>query len=160
MANYSLTDKQIQRFWAQVDRKDDNECWLWTGDRLQNRGYGRFGLNYKTIYSHRIAYFLAYGDIGEDMYICHHCDNPPCCNPSHLFIGTPKDNSQDRERKGRRKVVRGNAHPQMKVTTEQIEEIRRRYAQGGISQDALADEYGISQGQVWRIINNQRRTKA
>ena len=85
------------QLWERLDKS--SACWTWTGKRYPT-GYGRFGKHY----AHRVAYELAYGPIPEGMHVCHSCDNPPCCNPAHLWIGTPKDNMQDRERKGRGKT--------------------------------------------------------
>jgi predicted DNA-binding protein YlxM (UPF0122 family) len=89
-----------ERFWEKVDIKNDSECWEWKNGKYLN-GYGGFNSNNKHEYAHRIAWELTYGAIPENMCVCHHCDNPSCCNPKHLFIGTMADNMHDRDRKGR-----------------------------------------------------------
>lgn len=83
------------RFWSNVDRTGD--CWIWIGSRLPS-GYGRIG---GRGYAHRVSWALANGPIPAGMCILHRCDNPPCVNPSHLWIGTVADNMHDRDRKGR-----------------------------------------------------------
>jgi len=100
-----LTEKDILRFWSKVDVKGNlDECWEWESSKSKY-GYGVFGINYKTYYSHRIAYTLYYGQISKDdsgyktMLVCHTCDNPSCCNPHHLFLGTGKNNMDDKTKK-------------------------------------------------------------
>lgn len=88
-----------ERFWEKVEKTDG--CWLWTAS-LTNKGYGEFRLNEPSpILAHRVAYELAHGPIPPGLFVCHHCDNPPCVRPDHLFLGTQKDNAQDMVRKGR-----------------------------------------------------------
>jgi hypothetical protein len=92
-----LTDEQIDKFWKRVDVKSKDECWEWQGPK---NGWG-YGLHLSFIAS-RIAWVLVYGDIPYGMFVCHKCDNPLCCNPNHLFLGTHDDNMKDATIKGRR----------------------------------------------------------
>ena len=88
-------------FWEKVDKRGNDECWPWMG-ATSGRGYGRF--SNKAIPengSHRIAWMMSFGQIPAGLFVCHRCDNPSCCNPSHLFLGTAKENTQDMVKKGR-----------------------------------------------------------
>jgi len=89
------------RFWSHVDTS--GECWVWTAARASKRGgYGRFGIeNQQTEYAHRVSWRLAYGPIPTGLWVLHHCDNPPCVRPSHLFLGTQVENMADMTIKGR-----------------------------------------------------------
>lgn len=87
-----------ERFWARVDKSGD--CWIWTASRYR-RGYGQAYFEGRYYTAHRLAYTLTFGPVPMGICVCHHCDNPPCCNPAHLFLGTDADNMRDRDAKGR-----------------------------------------------------------
>lgn len=93
------------RFWAKVDKSGD--CWVWTASVFRERlGYGKFqtGSNRgesRVAYAHRVSWELHFGPIPNGLFVCHHCDNPPCVRPDHLFLGTAADNVRDMDRKGR-----------------------------------------------------------
>ena len=103
----------LSRFLKRADQR--NECWEWLG-RKNNRGYGwmttgsRLQNNRKIEFAHRVSWRLHFGGIGEDLCICHKCDNPGCVRPDHLFIGTKKDNAIDMARKGRWVNQHGRGH--------------------------------------------------
>lgn len=86
------------RFWAKVDQSDPDGCWLWTGT-ISSTGYGEIYVDGRKASTHRVSFFLAYGYTPPT--VCHHCDNPPCVRPDHLFGGTQGDNSRDMWAKGR-----------------------------------------------------------
>lgn len=91
---------ELERFWTKVQLKGTDECWPWIGERF--RGYGTFRLDSgKRIAAHRYSYTCLIGPIPKGLLACHHCDNPPCCNPRHIFLGTTLDNVRDKIHKGR-----------------------------------------------------------
>lgn len=93
------TEPLAVRFWRHVEKTDG--CWVWNGGS-SGSGYGAILRDDKTIgRAHRIAWELTRGPIPSKLFVCHHCDNPACVRPDHLFLGTAKDNAQDRENKGR-----------------------------------------------------------
>ena len=91
-----------ERFWAKVEVKGPDDCWPWNGCRLPH-GYGQISLGGRRWLTHRLSYELANGLIPAGLYVCHHCDSPPCVNPEHLFLGTQGDNQRDCVAKGRRR---------------------------------------------------------
>lgn len=146
----------IAVFRERVDRSAGVEaCWPWTGTR-GSAGYGQFRLNGKSLLAHRLAYELVHGPIPTGLQICHRCDNPPCCNPRHMFLGTVRDNALDRTAKGRGKRFPGELHASAVFTNAQVQKIRERYTAGGVTQQALADEFGVGLMTINRIIH--RRT--
>lgn len=132
---------------------NENGCWEWSRTRLP-AGYGLLGSNYKMHYTHRLAYQLWNGPIGEKMYVCHKCDNPPCCNPEHLFIGTSQDNALDMVRKGRCQAPKGEAHWKSIMTVEKVIEIKRLIKQK-VRGTELAEMFEVSQ----QVISDIKRGK-
>lgn len=94
-----------ERFWMRVAVGEPDVCWPWQSHR-NKAGYGRAGNGQRgrTTVAHRIAYALTFGELPDDQLVCHRCDNPPCCNPAHLFLGSHQENADDRERKGRNNI--------------------------------------------------------
>lgn len=144
-----------QRFWRSVEQRSPKECWHWRGARTKD-GYGNFWTGDRSDRAHRFAYQLAKGPIPEGLIVCHSCDEPSCVNPNHLWVGTHADNSDDKLAKGRDNPPRGSRNRHAKLTKHQVVEIRRLYAAGRHTQDALAAKFGITQASVWAIV--QRRT--
>jgi hypothetical protein len=131
------------RFWAKVRRGEG--CWEWTGAR-HKQGYGAFGILGKYHRSSRVAYELVNGPIPAGQDVLHKCDNPPCCNPEHLFLGDDAANSKDAMAK--RRHAHGETNTHAKLTEEQVLEIRRRYRytgpRGKTNVAELAKEYGVA----------------
>ena len=101
---------EVERFWARVDRKGPSDCWEWTGAKLP-KGYGQCNWRGQTTQTHRLAYALSNPqNIPGARLVLHTCDNPPCCNPQHLWLGTAKDNTADMMSKGRQKFISRRTH--------------------------------------------------
>lgn len=141
-----------ERFWRKVDQRGADECWPWLGSTT--RGYGHARLGDRVQRAHRLAYELTHGELPSGLYVLHHCDNPPCCNPAHLYLGTQAQNVRDRETRQRSGGVkmRGESNPSARLTWEQVEYIRDRIRAGqrGV-QAELARELGVGTATISRI---------
>lgn len=120
----------FDRYADRIDRAGDNDCWVWTGARA-SQGYGHTHLNNEHVYAHRAAYEWAHG-VGSaaGLVVRHQCDNPPCCNPAHLLIGTHADNYRDCAERGRRNNVCGVHVNTAKLSEANVLEARRLAADG------------------------------
>jgi hypothetical protein len=137
--------------WSKVDKKGDDECWNWKG--YKNGGkYGRTWINDRGYYAHRVIYDLVYPntitlsapkDSDESGFLLHTCDNPSCCNPKHLFVGTHADNMADKVAKNRQKKFPTDHGPRCKLSMAQAREIRK-LRKNGVSARELAKKYEIS----------------
>ena len=107
------------------------------------------------ILAHRYSYELHFGKIPDGLCVCHHCDNPSCVNPKHLFLGTHKDNMQDSFKKNRMTINCGDNHGNSKLKSEQIKEIRSKYVPYKYSTCKLAREYNVSQANIFDIVMNK-----
>jgi hypothetical protein len=171
-----------QRLWARVDKSGRaDSCWPYRGAR-NAKGYGKIYVGPPNAptpceYTHRAAYQLTYGPLTpEKPNALHHCDNPPCCNPAHLYAGTDQDNNRDMSRRGRNVMQRnpervlegqrrwraahpdrhtGEGNPRHILMAAQIPGIRSRYAAGGIRLIDLAAEYGVSINSIWAAIKRR-----
>lgn len=147
------------RFSSKVEFSEG--CWIWKA--YKNKwGYGVFTANRKSVLAHRYSWSIHNKEIPDGLCILHHCDTPACVNPSHLFLGTHKDNSLDRDSKGRGYERSGSKNGRAKLTTEQINEIRRSYKKGvagEFSQSGLARKYGVNQTHISRIVNGMSWSK-
>lgn len=143
----------IDRFRASYVEGKPEECWLW-GRSMHLKGYGQIKKTgeRRQAYSHRIAYELAYGEIPPHRQVCHKCDNPPCVNPAHLFVGTSSDNHQDMKRKGRH--LYGERNNQSVLTEQHVKEILQLMPV--VVQRELAARYGVSQGTISKIARGMR----
>jgi predicted XRE-type DNA-binding protein len=147
---------QVNRFWTHVNRTDDcDACWLWTG-YIRENGYGIVGIKGKEYKAHRVSYFIEHGRIDNDRLVLHRCDVRACVNPSHLFLGTPKDNSQDAVKKGRNTKLYGEQNGKAKLTRAAVLAIRRICKRGGVYQKTVAKQFGVSEATVSYVVNGGR----
>lgn len=145
-----------QWYWPKVDTSAGPDlCWPWIGKRDPN-GYGNFDAHPGMRSAHRFAYFLAHGEIPEGMFVCHRCDNPPCQNPGHLFLGTQADNMADMWGKGRAVTPfrNGSGNPLAKLTEQSVREIRRLVSEG-VPQKELAALHGVSRPTISLVVSRK-----
>jgi hypothetical protein len=144
---------KILEFWSRVKR--GSGCWIWNGQIMD--GYGFLHFDRKRKYAHRMSWELHHGAIPLRLVVCHECDNPPCVNPKHMFLGTNQDNVRDRFLKGR--SAKGNRNGSRiharKLNLIKASEIRKRYAEGGVSQKLIGMEFGVSRSTVEDVIKNR-----
>lgn len=149
-----MTEKQRRRFWEYVLKTDG--CWLWQG-QVDKDGYGMYVTtlyNQRTTHKvHKLAFEECVGPVPLGLRVLHHCDNPPCVKPDHLFLGTQQDNLLDMCAKGRQ--ARGENHGMRQLNTDDIIAIRR-FKQERVPQHAIAKWFGVSEGNVSNILRGKR----
>jgi hypothetical protein len=152
----NLSEAVIKRFWDKVDRDNVYGCWEWKA-YFNKGGYGVFNIGKGlSIIASRMAFQLTKGEIINDLFVLHTCDNPRCCNPAHLYLGTDADNARDKKVRGRSVRMFGESNGRHKITSDQVLDIRSSYCKGGISMRVLANKYDIHQSQIWRIVHGLR----
>jgi hypothetical protein len=145
-----------ERFWDNVEVKSGLErCWLWKG-RASTNGYGRFSFRRSTYKAHRVAFFLSNGRIEDNLLVLHRCDARLCCNPSHLYQGSAKDNSADAVERGRHTRMYGSRNGKAKLTENEVRSIRRQYRQGATTQKSLARYHGVGESTIYYICSGER----
>ena len=147
-----------QRFWGFVHRPDPDSCWEWLGSTDQ-KGYGQIGLGGRgkgMEKSNRTAWRLTNGPIPPGMNVLHHCDNPSCCNPSHLFLGTLADNNADMKAKLR--LEHGATHHAVRFDYSVVEQARQMWSMGK-SRQAIAGELGVPYTSVRGWTDSTKRSR-
>ncbi len=122
-----------------------DDCWEWKASKI--KGYARIGWQGKTLKAHRLIFQWSTGVDPAGNHVRHTCDNPGCVNPKHLLLGTPQDNMDDKVKRGR--SLRGSQHPTSKLNEKDVRKIRS--LKGKMTQQEIADEFGISQAHVSSI---------
>jgi HNH endonuclease len=143
------------KFWSKVAIQESRDkCWPWIG-AISGGKYGRLTIKRMSYSAHRIAYTLTHGAIPKGMDICHKCDNPPCCNPDHLFAGTRKDNFDDAVKKGRISPLYATSRI-TKLTESDVREVLFLLKVGGKTQSEIANLFGVNQSEISRMKNKKR----
>ena len=171
-----LSEKNITNFYRKISpTANDQGCLEWLGASHKD-GYGRFGIAGRLFQSTRIAFFVATGIDPLNMDVCHKCDNPPCCNPDHLFLGTRADNVKDMISKGRANFQKdpakpasprvrpayirkdsavGARHGQCKLDDATVTMIREMYCKSKTTHAQIAAEFGVVQSLIGKIIRRE-----
>lgn len=148
----------MQRFWSKVAISNPNDCWEWTAHKLK-KGYGWFRIAGSSSSAHRVAAFLSgmLVSLQSKDHVLHKCDNPPCCNPAHLFVGNNAINVADRVSKGRSAHVRqyGERNGMAKLTGDDVQFIKRLVSMN-LSQSEIARAYNVKQPAISRIVSGKR----
>lgn len=139
------TKAEFEDFIKFPDMIGTDECWEWFGGRSR-RGYGNFAFNGKQYRANRFAYERYIGPIPDGLWVLHRCDNPPCCNPDHLFLGTNLDNVRDKIQKGRQQ--------QGSLDEIKVREMRKLY-EAGVSTRQIAKLFGVSAPHAWRVVTRR-----
>ena len=149
-----ISDANAARFWGKVILSDQESCWLWNGNT--NNRYGFF----MGRRPHRVAWFLTHGTIPKGLEVIHKCDVPLCVNPSHLLLGTHKQNMEDMSRKGRVVTYRGSENGNSKLTQDDVNYIRATYIRGDGcrgrpgSVTILSEKFGVNKSTILDIANH------
>lgn len=144
----SCSRKTHHGFWGGVEKRSRNSCWLWKR-AISSHGYGTLSVNRRPFGAHRMAWILSKGPIPDGLMVCHRCDNPPCCNPKHLFIGTHLDNMADRQVKGKY-LTRLTGHPRAKLKGSALKRFALRIRNGELPCH-IASEFGIHCATACRV---------
>ena len=140
----------VKRFWSWVDKPDEKSaCWRWAGATGRSKwGYGHLSVDGVSRLAHRFSWEIHFGSIPSQLVVRHTCDNPLCCNPNHLLLGSHRDNMNDRQ--NRQRQARGERHGHAKLTKRDVKDIRSR-AHMGEAHSKIAVDYEISVGTVSNI---------
>jgi len=144
----------VERFHEKWVLDVESGCWLWTASTAGN-GYGQIKIpgERRQIYAHRLSYLIHYGELSDSVLVCHVCDNPSCVRPSHLFVGSPKDNLTDMKEKGRH--LFGVKNAKAKLTDDLVRHVFK-LSSLGLSQGKIAKTFGVAQGTIFKILHGQR----
>ena len=141
--NTALNTSIGERFWSKVDIRGFDDCWPWRA-ATNSTGYGQMRIRGHLSLAHRLVWNLTRGEIPDEICVCHLHDNPLCCNPNHLWLGSPHDNRRDAAQKGRlpRKLSAGD-----------VLAIRGMYDKGTLTMEELAEHFGVTRRNISHIVN-------
>ena len=146
------------RFWKYVDKGEPDECWPWIGSKGR-KGYGQIRDRGRTLKAHRVSYAIHHGEVPDGAHVLHHCDNPPCCNPAHLFAGSPADNTADAMTKGRLRFPPapkpGESNIQARLTEADVVAARRLH-RDGCNFHELARRFGVDRKTIRQAVRGER----
>ena len=140
------------RFWQEVDKKSNKECWNWLGVKYK-KGYGCFDKRTGERRAHRYSWKLHNGEIPDGLFVLHHCDNPSCVNPKHLWLGTAKDNTRDMMRKNRDGVI-GEKNGMSKLNENKVK-TARKLRKKGYTYQKIADILEVNEGTIYYAIKKE-----
>jgi len=157
-SRYTRTTGVKDRFLKMI-KINHKDCWEWQGFK-NNDGYGTFYFKGRNEGSHRVAWILFKGEIPKENCVCHTCDNPSCVNPKHLWVGTHKENMNDRDNKGRTNRPLGETNGRCKLnfkTVQIIKDIGINFKKGSHKRGLLAKQYGICTDYLTEILKSKKR---
>jgi len=145
----------IYNFFDKIDIGGEDECWEWNS-RRDDCGYGRIDIYGRPVLAHRFSYKLQIGEIPSRLDVLHSCDNPPCCNPKHFFLGTQADNMKDKMLKGR--AAKGSNNGNSTLTESKVIEMRKLHSTGlfttaeiaSIFNEGLTNTHYVINRKTWR----------
>lgn len=145
---------KFSSYYTERDAGYKTPCWEWHRTDPSTGGYGIVTISGKKWKAHRLSWFLFRGEIPSGLLVCHHCDNPPCANPDHFFIGTHLDNCRDAESKKRITHIKGIAHPLAKLDDEKVRFIRSNFKPRSKDMNSitLAKRFGVQKSLIYRIV--------
>lgn len=147
-----MDERLIERFWSKVDVRGPDDCWEWQERSRHEYGYGILANAGGERRAHRISWEIHHGTPPGSLHVLHKCDNPPCVNPSHLFLGTPRDNVRDMHKKGRRVY-------KTTLSDDDAEIVRIMYHERRMTQKEIARKFGVSSALVSNIVKEQGGAK-
>lgn len=152
-----MSEKDKARLLSFIEQRGEDECWPYTGC-IGTWGYGSFYLNGRNVNAHNATHRLLVGPVPAGKVVCHRCDNPSCCNPAHLFVGTQGDNVRDcvAKGRGRRQFEAGSGHPRHngKLTFAVVERAKQLYA-SGVSQTEIGRRLGVHSATISRAVRGE-----